>query len=145
MPPFRLLSLLAGIMLLVCCLLLSSYDNPRLVQIRDAIMRTFKDPLQFMSFKQNQEFHYKHAFCAKSKDVELVLPDLSSLDSILLEMDHHHLSFLLETSGASQLTVRQACAVESAVRNSGRNVVLLMTALTVSVCSEKVRNHFLLE
>ena len=136
---FRLLSLLGAIMLIVSCLLLSSQNNPQLMQIRDAIIKRFKHPLQFLIFKQNEEFRYKHAFCAKSKEVELNLPDLSSADDILLEMDHHHLAFLLETSGKSQLTVRQACAVESAVRSSGRNVVLLMTATTVTVCVQKVK------
>ena len=137
MSIFRLLSLLGCLMMVCTCLLLASYD-PRAVVLRDAIMQRLQLPLQFAIYKQKEAFHYKQSLCQHSKAVDLTLPDLSMADHILQDLDHHHLAFLLETSGKSQLTVRQACAVESAARSSGRNVVLLMTAVTVSVCVQKM-------
>ena len=52
--------------------------------------------------------------------------------------DSHKLMFFLETSGSSALTIRQACALESAARKSGRKVFLLMTSDTLNVCAEQV-------
>ena len=55
-----------------------------------------------------------------------------------METDSHQLMYFLETSDKPGLTIRQACAVESAVRQSGRNVILLMTSDRLDVCSEKM-------
>ena len=68
----------------------------------------------------------------------MFLPDLAQFDDILLESDYHKLMFFLETSDKPGLTIRQACAVESAIGASGRSVVLLMTSATVDVCSDKL-------
>ena len=128
---------LVCLMILVTCLLVGSYD-PRAVLVRDAVMQRFMDPLHFLIYKQKEAVHAKQASCDNSSELHLPLQDLSFADNLLLSLDHHRLAFLLETSGKSQLTVRQACAVESAARSSGRTVILLMTATTASVCDKKM-------
>ena len=68
----------------------------------------------------------------------MFLPDLSAFDAILLEHDYHNLMFCLETSGRPSLTIRQACAIESAQRASGRVVILAMSSQTADVCNPNV-------
>ena len=58
----------------------------------------------------------------------MTLPHLRDFDEILKDHDSQQLLFFLETSDASQVTVRQACALESAAKISGRVVVVLLTS-----------------
>ena len=88
--------------------------------------------------KQKEEIQHLQKDCAKFGVENIFLTDLSEFDDILLEEDSHKLMFFLETSGKPGLTIRQACAMESAEGRSGRNVILLMTSPTVDVCSEKI-------
>ena len=54
--------------------------------------------------------------------------------SVMIKMIR--LMFLLETSGRTTLSARQACSVESGARRSGRKVVLLLTADIVNICHQ---------
>ena len=139
---FRSLGLLACMMLVLTSLMLLLYDHT-LITVRDIFLRLWLSPIKFRIYKQREEVHIKQSHCGQHTQVLLQLPDLAQVDSVLLDMDHHHLVFLLETSGKNTLTVRQGCAVESAARGSGRTVVLLMTARSVDVCDKKMESLLL--
>ena len=102
--------------------------------VRMTIIYWCSSPLRPMIQFQQQSIFLLQSSCAVNKDLEYDLPDLSSADDLILSHNHNHLAFLLETSGRSHLSVRQACAVESAARHSGRNVLLLMVTQRIKVC-----------
>ena len=88
--------------------------------------------------KQKAEIVYLQRNCPKFGTENLFLPDLSKYDKELLASDSHKLMFFLETSGRPHLTIRQACALESAEASSGRLVLLLMNSDILDVCDSKL-------
>ena len=104
----------------------------------DIIQRTLQKPLQYRVGRQKEEIQQLQYNCPKFGVENMFLPDLSQFDDILLESDPHKLMFFLETSDKPSLTIRQACALESAEGRSGRSVILLMTSATVDVCNDKL-------
>ena len=48
------------------------------------------------------------------------------------------LAFLLETSNKTSLTLKQACAVESCLKASGRFCILLTVAKNINICDKVV-------
>ena len=113
-------------------------NSLQLPTMPDIIQRTLKKPLQYEAGRQKEKIKQLQINCPKFGMENMFLPDLSLLDDILLEADPHKLMFFLETSGKPSLTIRQACALESAEGRSGRSVILLMTSPTVDVCNDKL-------
>ena len=99
------------------------------MQVKTLLYRALLSPLHFAVFKQQQALEAAMFKCRTSSSPEnMTLPHLRDFDEILKEHDSQNLLFFLETSDASQLTVRQSCALESAAKFSGRVVLLLMTS-----------------
>ena len=133
----------------VMFIILSTLDNPIIGHIShimrvnmdymtEVVFRATMSPFQFTVYKQKQKIVHYQKKCSKKCNKNLDLINVVEVDEILLQLDYHKLMFFLETSGSSILTIRQACAIESAVARSGRTVVLLMTSDTVNVCSKRV-------
>ena len=97
-------------------------------------------PWDLAVFLQKQEISSDQAHCNSTHDPTIfhVLPDMAEFDEMLLS-EANKFAFFLETSDSMEWTVRQACAVESATKHSGRRVVLLVTAPHLVVCSARMR------
>ena len=106
--------------------------------VQDVVLRTWNHPLNYVIIKQKEEISHLQKNCAKFGVESFFLPNLETFDDLLLETDSHKLMFFLETSDKPGLTIRQACALESAEGMSGRNVILVMTSHTIDVCSQKL-------
>ena len=113
-------------------------ESLKLSNLPYVVQRTVQNPLQYVIGRQKEEIVHLQRNCPKFGTENMFLTDLSEFDDILLETDSHKMMFFLETSGKPGLTIRQACAVESAEGRSGRSVILLMTSATVDVCSDKL-------
>ena len=99
------------------------------MQVKTLLYRALLSPLHFAVFKQQQALEAAMFKCRTSSSPEnMTLPHLRDFDEILKEHDSQNLLFFLETSDASQLTVRQSCALESAAKFSGWTGVLLVTS-----------------
>ena len=129
----------------VIFILLATFNIPVFSQLRDKvdsmgsmIYRVIKSPYQLTCYTQKQQIQEYQTKCSKKCHRYLELINLAQVDDLLMREDSHKLMFFLETSGSSALTIRQACALESAARKSGRKVFLLMTSDTLNVCAEQV-------
>ena len=132
-------------LIIIVIIALNIFDIPGLWQIKYnvdtlyyALSKPFMSPYQLVNYEQKQQISIQQRRCSKKCHRNLKLPNLFQIDDLLLAEDSHRLMFFLETSGASSLTIRQACAVESAARVSARKVFLLMTSHTVDICEDKV-------
>ena len=139
------------LLLLLFLTLLTTLPHHRVIQIRGMVraqveltpvqrvfVQPYQHPLHVVIRKQKEEILLQQRNCEKLAAEQMALKDLSEFDKALLETDSHQLMYFLETSDKPGLTIRQACAVESAVRQSGRNVILLMTSDRLDVCSGKM-------
>ena len=131
--------------IIVVIITFNIFDIPGLLEIKykvDSLVyvlsKPFMSPYQLVAYKQKQQISTHQRICSKKCHRDLKLLNLFSIDELLLAEDSHKLMFFLETSGASSLTIRQACAVESAARISARKVFLLLTSQTINICEEKV-------
>ena len=106
--------------------------------IKKISIKLFRHPLVYISHLQRQYMISQSELCRNSSSV--VLTKLLCLYfSILQETDEHYLVFLLETSNKSSITVRQGCALESCVKFSGRNCILVTLSTNLNVCDNKVK------
>ena len=145
LPRLLLITITTVVLLLVSLTLLSTVphsgilsEHLSLSHLGDVVKRTLQDPLQYVVGRQKEEIELLQRNCHKFGVENMFLPDLVKFDEILLARDSHKLMFFLETSDKPGLTIRQACAIESAEGRSGRSVILLMTSATVDVCSDKL-------
>ena len=88
--------------------------------------------------EQNKALFSSQKECGMSGSHLVKLLDLSTFDTFLQTFSPAENVFYLETSGRPSLNIRQVCAIESACRNSGRNVFLLLLSENIDVCSEEV-------
>ena len=97
-------------------------------------------PWHLAVFLQKQELGTAQDLCNSTDDPTVfhVLPNMAEFDEMLLS-EANKFAFFLETSDSMEVTVRQACAVESAVKHSGRPVVLLVTAPHLAACTARMR------
>ena len=107
----------------------------------EGVLMVTMSPYQFIVHKQKIEIQKYKNKCSKKCNRNVDLINLKQIDEMLIKLNSHKLMFFLETSGSSALTIRQACAVESAAQHSGRKVILLMTSDTVNVCEEQVYSY----
>ena len=131
--------------IIVVIIAFNIFDIPGLLEIKykvDSLVyvlsKPFMSPYLLVAYKQKQQILTQQSKCSKKCHRDMKILNLFSIDELLLAEDSHKLMFFLETSGASSLTIRQACAVESAARISARKVFLLLTSQTINICEEKV-------
>ena len=136
-----------SLVVLVLLALLPILPYPMVIQVttmlefsplEDLFVPPYQHPLDQAIRRQRQEVQELQLNCEKVVSYKMLLPDLSVYDDILLTADYHNLMFFLETSNRHSLTIRQACAVESAVRYSGRNVVLGLSSDMLDICNKKM-------
>ena len=136
-----------SLLVLVFLALLPILPYPMVIQVttmlefsplEDLFVPPYQHPLDQAIRRQRQEVQELQLNCEKVVSYKMLLPDLSVYDDILLTADYHNLMFFLETSNRHSLTIRQACAVESATRYSGRNVVLGLSSDMLDICNKKM-------
>ena len=135
----HLIPMTTAILTLLTMTILTMVHHPRVLRSQSRLFHGVQHPpLLSVISRQKDEIQSLQTNCTKLGVENIHLPDLSMLDSTLLGTESDQLMFFLETGDKPGLTIRQACAVESAEGRSGRSVILLMTSATVDVCSDKL-------
>ena len=135
----HLMPMTTGILTLLTMTILTMVQHPRVLRSQSRLSHGVQHPpLLSVISRQKDEIQNLQKYCSELGVKNIDLPDLSMFDSTLLGTESDQLMFFLETGDKPGLTIRQACAVESAVIRSGRSVILLMSSVTINVCSQKL-------
>jgi len=128
---------LASAIIIILHTLPSSFQG--LILLKNIWRHAFLDPVSYAVASQKDEITQLVSQCTQAQpQTTFEPPDLHVFDSILMNQQEDRLAFMLETSNTSEVTVRQACALESAAQFSGRTVILLVTGKQL-ILTEKMR------